>query len=435
MPETLLLLIGKGQTELKVGGYRTAKYILPDQPERSVETPFVGEALLRLHETGRFSHVHIFGTKDAMWDVLHFHCLQHEESADADEKMAFSFALEEAVKQRSLQPDSPLLREVAAVFSQRLGVTTSCHLIDLGTTPAELWNIFRLMTDPALCLEGATLSIDVTHSLRFHPLFFVFTLMYFQAVRPETRFGSIFYGGLELIRDYDGFAPIFDLKPFLDMMQWIHAAQAFTHYGDPAPAGELLDHAPLLDSMKGFSQMLQLNNMSQITIQANRMVKALRNRSASLPDPLQVVAPRMAEFPQHLRRNSASWSAILAVADYHYQHSRLGLAVLASWEAVIARVAEIYQQVEPVIDNTRYQDYRQLSKIAQQSLDEVYTGKIGFCRRVKRLNRFRNRIAHANGGNPQDIPKEFPEILDFLRRHLGDDCLRHLPIHRSWKQS
>jgi len=80
MRHHLLLCLGTGPlketqspgTMLRERSYRTAHYHLPGAQEPLVETPFVGEAVLRLHPK-TFSHVHLFGTVDSMWDTLYLH--------------------------------------------------------------------------------------------------------------------------------------------------------------------------------------------------------------------------------------------------------------------------------------------------------------------------------------------------------------------------
>ncbi len=66
MAEELFLILGTGQKVLKEindRNYRKAKYYLPRNPNAApVETPFVGEAIIRLFPK-RFSKVYIFGTQ------------------------------------------------------------------------------------------------------------------------------------------------------------------------------------------------------------------------------------------------------------------------------------------------------------------------------------------------------------------------------------
>ncbi|MEM7040535.1 MAG: hypothetical protein AAF570_26465, partial [Bacteroidota bacterium] len=62
----LIVILGTGQGALRDAAsqrmsYKTADYFLHDQPLKSFETPFVGEAIVRLDEEKTFDKVHILG--------------------------------------------------------------------------------------------------------------------------------------------------------------------------------------------------------------------------------------------------------------------------------------------------------------------------------------------------------------------------------------
>ncbi|MEM1043988.1 MAG: hypothetical protein AAGI91_15340 [Bacteroidota bacterium] len=84
MAHHLVLFLGTGAlrpapadagpvADAREGAYRLTRYAFAGADGQfvsgPVETPFVGEAILDL-APDRFSHVHIFGTADSMWDAL-----------------------------------------------------------------------------------------------------------------------------------------------------------------------------------------------------------------------------------------------------------------------------------------------------------------------------------------------------------------------------
>jgi|GEM_PF-781823 len=445
--EKLLLLIGKGQKELNTSEgsidrmeYRKARYFFPNNEHMIVETPFVGEAILKLCP-GRFDEVHIFGTRDAMWDILYFHCLSLDGENLADPYVDPFLKLSGAIADRSLISTSPLLENVAEAFVQRTAVSRCyCHLIDLGTEPDHFWNIFRLMTSPDLGLDGCNISIDITHSLRFHPLFLVFTLQYFLSIRQptgqsypvdQTTLGAIFYAGLELQSDYRGKAPIFDLGLFLEMMEWIDAAQAFRNYGDTVPISHLLQGSntpkALLAAMEDFSRIVQLNDVENIQNTSRKLLSAASNISGMEPATLALILPRILDFPKKLTATSSSWKAVLKLSRHHLDNSHIGLAVLSAWEAVIERIAQIYGVDARPIDN-----YKRLSQIARSVvIDTAYAHRLEISSKLCDLSRFRNAIAHAERTQPEDIARNFPNILEMLETHLGDAEWNKLPTLRA----
>lgn len=437
--EKLLLLIGKGQKELTREGdkikqmtYREANYFRPDDPDNSIQTPFVGEATAKLYPK-RFGEVHIFGTRDAMWDVLYYHCLMANDDELTDEQAQIFDEIEQAVTNRAFDQKGELLDHVAKAFASLTNIRSCrCHLIPLGTNENELWKIFKLMTSPKLELDGHKISIDVTNSLRFHPIFLVLTLNYFQSVSPKTSFGSLFYGAFELRWDYNGLVPILDLNAFIDMMKWVDAAQAFRQYGDATPLAQLIEEnssAPsLVAAMKDFSKAIQMNIVDTIEESAEQLTGQLSPLDDNLPPALHFIAPRLSEFPNKLNQTERSWKTMLFVARYHFDNGHIGLSVLAAWEAVIERMAEIYQ-----VDGRDHDNYGRLSRAARyNSVRIANLPPRKLQAEIRKLSKYRNSIAHANSGQFSDVSQDFPLILRRLEKYLGDSALERLPIEKPW---
>ena len=137
----------------------------------------------------------------------------------------------------------------------------------------------------------------------------------------------------------------------------------------------------------------------------------------------------MIEFPQQLRNTKTSWNAIIKVSKYHYENGHLGLSVLAAWEAVMDRLAGIYQ-----VDSRNIENYKRLGKVVRShDFDRIYGQTLGFPSKMRSLSKFRNGIAHAEECQFSDIANEFPIILKLLERRLGDTSLDSLPNYVAWE--
>jgi len=420
----LILLLGAGTTleDARSGKYREATYFIDDQLEQTLETPFVGEALVRLTEE-TFDTVHIFGTTSAMWAGL----LSHFGDPLTDDALFEALmALEENTVDEL--PDI-VVQRIRTGVGEALGTRVEPHSIPAGHTQQEYWEMLKVLTD--LDVSSGTVSIDITHSIRAHPIFLLLALVYLRSLHTGLSLGSVYYGAYVVRKDYDGRTPIFDLRPMVELLDWIDAAQAFDRHGDAAPLADLLDgyDSERLDDIakraKYVSQVLQLNTLSDIEANTRRFVRLLEDLPEDAPLPLQLIRPRLLDGPSQIQ-GQAKWQGMLVVARQHWSSYRAGLAVLAAWEAVIERFAEIYG----LTGKRDIEVYKALSKLSRDtSLRFFKANGLGrLPEHVSRLNLFRNGIAHAEqtgykSFQPQQVYSEFPSQLAYLEQHLGSPKL------------
>ena len=105
-----------------------------------------------------------------------------------------------------------------------------------GKNEDELWGMFEKIAEAIP--EDAALILDVTHGLRSQPMLALAACIYLRVVKGVT-IERIVYGAFEA-KDGEGIAPVFDLTPFLDLIDWSVAAQQFSRYGNAAPLRDLL---------------------------------------------------------------------------------------------------------------------------------------------------------------------------------------------------
>lgn len=428
--EQLILLLGAGPLtidEVQAGKYRTAKYFLKDDPEPDLETPFVGEAIVGLHE-GRFDAVHIFGTAGSIWDVL----LRHAGDSLKDE--TYEELLTLADQDAPERFPGSLRERIQYRVGEQLGTRVEPHLLPIGRTQEEYWEMLRRLAE--LDIREGTVSIDVTHALRSQSVFLFIALIYLRAVHDQLSLGSVFYGANAIAQEhFDGRTPIFDLRPMAQMLDWIDAAQAFDRHGDAAPLSRLLDQeggeamGEVAKRARYVSQVLQLNTLSKIEANTRKWVRQLEELSEEAPLPLRLIRPKLLEGASKIQQQP-KWKAMLTVARQHWSSYRAGLAVLAAWEAVIERFAALYGHTGARDMET----YKALWRVASDTDLRWYKQKgLGHLPQlVSRLHTYRNGIAHSRQSGhesfqPQDVYREFPDQLSYLEEHLGDPALESVP--------
>jgi CRISPR-associated DxTHG motif protein len=107
------------------------------------------------------------------------------------------------------------------------GIVARKLAVPAGRTAAETWQVVRLLNDaiPA----GPELVIDITHALRHLPVLMLASLAYLTAERG-IRIRGIYYGAFEA-REGDR-TPVFDLMPFVGLIDAYHALRQFRETGD-----------------------------------------------------------------------------------------------------------------------------------------------------------------------------------------------------------
>ncbi|HXG41395.1 MAG TPA: TIGR02221 family CRISPR-associated protein [Dehalococcoidia bacterium] len=131
-------------------------------------------------------------------------------------------------------------------LSQRLGDLVRLVPIPEGRTEAELWEIFDRCVQ--VVGEEEELLLDITHAFRSLPLV-VFVVATFLRRTKNVNVRYIVYGGFESRRPLrepvnpSDRAPIFDLTPLLELVDWLSGIEFFLQHGDASLLGQRLEAA------------------------------------------------------------------------------------------------------------------------------------------------------------------------------------------------
>ncbi len=119
--------------------------------------------------------------------------------------------------------------------------------IPVGKEEKDLWEIFEklaesLQTDVKVCF-------DITHSFRSQPFLVLLASAYLR-VAKSVEITGIYYGAFEAKEPPSAanetqptdLAPIFDLTPFLTLLDWTNATDQFLQTGDGSRIGALLEN-------------------------------------------------------------------------------------------------------------------------------------------------------------------------------------------------
>ncbi|MCS7014386.1 MAG: TIGR02221 family CRISPR-associated protein, partial [Chloroherpetonaceae bacterium] len=271
-----------------------------------------------------------------------------------------------------------------------------CSIIPVGRNSDEMWEIFRIVT--SRCKKNDVISVDITQGLRYQSAFLLLAVVMLRTIK-SVEVDSVFYGAFEL-KD-DAGAPILDLKPLVEILDWTLATNDFQSYSNTKKINELLAGDTFKshrDAFSAFSTALQINALDRVVSEANRIRSLMQQEQIKtrLPIPATLLLPDILELPSRLTRNPEDWENYLTIARWQFEHEQIGLSVLSTWEALINRAASILH-IHDYASN--YKAYIELSKIVRakdnyaQHLSEINK----LTRKADTLNEYRKAIAHADG--------------------------------------
>ncbi|MDT7879137.1 MAG: TIGR02221 family CRISPR-associated protein, partial [Candidatus Caldarchaeales archaeon] len=196
----------KALTFLGAARYETVTYVWKEEEqERSHTTHLFPEALARIFKPEK---VIVFATERARTyrPPIGQRCPQCQQVlSDPKEKQTYEEQL------RGL-----------------LGDSVEFVPIPEGRSEQELWEIFNYVANAVG--EGDTILLDITHAFRYIPMI-VFAVAAYLWRKKEVTIAHVVYGAFEA-RDENNRAPIFDLTPLLELLDWTSGAEALLERGD-----------------------------------------------------------------------------------------------------------------------------------------------------------------------------------------------------------
>lgn len=157
-----------------------------------------------------------------------------------------------------------------------------------GKNEGELWQIFEAITNAVD--ENDELIIDITHGFRSLPMLTLLAIAYLRQVKG-VELQAILYGAYEA-RDQDAIVPVFDLTPFVSLLDWLTAAKMFMATGNGSELADLMRRAQaeayktnqpqppkqlirVSDAVRAVSENLLTNRAPEIPPAVRELMKAL----------------------------------------------------------------------------------------------------------------------------------------------------------------
>jgi CRISPR-associated DxTHG motif protein len=233
---------------------------------------------------------------------------------------------------------------------QKLQGHTHTVEIDIpdGKSEAELWEIFEAISE--VVQEGDEIAFDITHGFRSLPMIALLTIAYLKQVKG-VKVQHVVYGVYE--RD-NPMAPILDLTPFADLLDWLAAAKMFITTGDSSELGQLIQEIQndayrnreaygenLPRALKNFgaalaevSHDLLLTRVPNLPKSVSNLIEKQKRASAEVSDwtpPLTLLLDKIADAYEPFQDDSLPTQATLIRWYLNHNHIVQAMTLAREW--------------------------------------------------------------------------------------------------------
>ncbi|MDA8065380.1 MAG: CRISPR-associated protein Csx16 [Thermaerobacter sp.] len=305
-------------------------------------------------------------------------------------------------------------------------------LIPHGRSEEELWQIFNLLHElvtAVLDQEGTELVVDITHGFRTQP-FFAAAVLAFGLMAGQVDPGRIrvVYGEYRDEKE----SPIWELTPFMELLEWSHGAGLFLKSGqadDLVALASRLDRARratlaregairfpetrrLIEALRRFSADLALVRLWSLTDRdgsAAKLHQALKDYGQEAEHNL----PALAKILDQVRRMVSG----LSTPTLQGEEGRLALVALGKLYLRLCRYPELAIVIREgwislYAEDARATDCRDFARENRDRAEERWRGQ---AQEARTIADFRNDLEHG-GLNP--CPKPADSLARGLRELL-----------------
>jgi CRISPR-associated DxTHG motif protein len=353
---------------------------------------------------------------------------------------------------------------------QKLGDKLQPVDIPEGRSEAELWEIFQRVAGAVE--EGDTVLLDITHAFRSIPMVVLTVAAYLRRTK-NVAIERIVYGAYEARKPFrdppqpGDRAPVFDLTPLLDLLDWLSGAEALLGWGDARTLADRMEQTHrrlwreraantlpqhlqrIAGRLRRFSQALHLSRPIDAMRIAHELIPMLSEAQdefrrwarpfAVIVEKVQAeIIPLAHEKPERL--DAENMCKQLALVDYCLQKGLIVQAVTLAREGIVSWAALQKGDGDWLDRNYRERSIEEALNRASRRLrgqgDEVpeWFDKLANSQEVAMLwdwvTQLRNDLAHC-GMSKQAAPIEsiaqraieLPSRLRVLRNGVPDRTL------------
>jgi CRISPR-associated DxTHG motif protein len=303
-------------------------------------------------------------------------------------------------------------------YGQEIESIPNARPVDIpdGKNEAEYWEMFNKIEQEIP--PGTELVLDITHGFRSLPILALLAVSFLRAAK-QVQVKHVLYGAFDA--SHNGSTPMFDLTPFLTMLDWAIATNRFLETGyTSALANVAKDDAKafeLAKALEGFSIAMQLHDP---VAAGQRAKNALDQLETNLEGPLDLLKDQLTQALRPMAFSSEDDKkqliAIFNQIDWYKRHSHYEKAtgLAKEWLYLFARWKS-GKKIWP--DGEKFSLNEFLKKPENEALRDIYD----------QIKAQRDKMSHWRG-IPTEGAGDGSTIFDFdtLTRPLDD--LRNIVI-------
>ena len=391
MAKILISCLGAGYptgiNESSVREYRTAKYQIDG---KEYQDSFVASALYKHLE---LDGIIFIGTVKSIWEEIYrffyeqFNARSLEETTTA---LEYYCHLVDNIEKLNYQSELDTLN--LEPIAELLGKRSQCILIKYGLNNQELAENFDRIIKVVDTLQiGDEIYIDISNSFRSLSMFLLLVISFIKdiAAQKGIKVSGVYYGMADAIRDV-GYAPIVDLKSFIEVTDWIKAGYSLQTYGDSTLIAELLKNQEqpqpqLATALIKFSEAVNLGYLSSI----RQRIIYLRNElnQTNIFGAFQYLKPSIDRFLKPFERRRES-DFQLELAGWYFNHQRYATGYITLVEAILTYLCEI--------EGKNADSEEERNKVKSLFFKKGKYKDTRLAKFYKEINRIRLTIAHPN---------------------------------------
>ncbi|PWH13631.1 MAG: TIGR02221 family CRISPR-associated protein [Anaerolineae bacterium] len=156
-----------------------------------------------------------------------------------------------------------------------------------GHTESDLWTIFKALTDAVD--ENENLVFDITHSFRSLPFLSFLAIAYLKAAK-NVKVQNVLYGAWEARNSCENCSPVFDLTPFVSLLDWLAATEQFVQTGNARSLSILMNpHKEKNGALSKAASTLEIISQAARLCQPFTLMQEVSQLEATLNDAQSII--------------------------------------------------------------------------------------------------------------------------------------------------